>query len=47
MCDKGGMHSEGVHGKDGEHVWQRGACMVKGMCMHGEGGVHGKGERAW
>ena len=26
----------------GGHVWQRGACTVKGA-MHGEGGVNGKG----
>ena len=36
------MHGWGVHDKGGGHLWQRGACMVKGG-MHGEGGMHGKG----
>ena len=30
------MHGEEVH------AWQRGACVVKGVCM-AKGGVHGKG----
>ena len=29
----------------GGHVWQKGACMVKGV--HGEGGMCGKGGHAW